>query len=53
MPVYGLPQDESALAVISRVFADREVVAVPCRPLIEQHGSLHCVTMQIPRGVLK
>lgn len=53
VPVYGLPQDEEALSVIARVFSDRETVAVPCRPLIEQHGSLHCVTMQIPRGVLQ
>jgi agmatine deiminase len=53
VPVYGLPQDEAALAVIGRAFPDREVVAVPCRQLIEQHGSLHCVTMQIPQGVLK
>ena len=53
VPVYGLPQDVEALSVIARVFSDRETVAVPCRPLIEQHGSLHCVTMQIPRGVLQ
>ena len=53
VPVYGLPQDDAALSVFSRVFAEREIIAVPCRPLIEQHGSLHCVTMQIPRGVLK
>jgi len=53
VPVYGLPQDEAALAVIGRVFPDRAIVAVPCRQLIEQHGSLHCVTMQIPQGVLK
>jgi len=53
VPVYGLAQDDSALAVIERVFSDREIVAIPCRPLIEQHGSLHCVTMQIPQGVLK
>ncbi len=51
VPVYGLPQDEAALAVIHRAFPDRAVVAVPCRQLIEQHGSLHCVTMQIPQGV--
>ncbi len=53
VPVYGLPQDDAALSVFSRVFPDREIVAVPCRPLIEQHGSLHCITMQIPLGVLK
>ncbi len=53
VPVYGVPQDQTALTVIARLFPDREIVAIPCRPLIEQHGSLHCVTMQIPRGVLK
>lgn len=52
VPVYNCPQDESALAVISSAFRDREIIAVPCRPLIEQHGSLHCVTMQLPQGVL-
>ncbi|GAF95121.1 unnamed protein product, partial [marine sediment metagenome] len=31
----------------------REIVAIPCRPLIWQNGSLHCMTMQLPRGVLK
>lgn len=52
-PVYNSPRDDLALAVIRRAFPGREIVAVPCRPLIEQHGSLHCVTMQIPQGVLK
>jgi agmatine deiminase len=53
VPVYNNIQDELALAIISSVFSDREIIAIPCRPLIEQHGSLHCVTMQIPQGVLK
>ncbi len=53
VPVYDSPRDELALAILSSAFPDREIVAVPCRPLIEQHGSLHCVTMQLPQGVLK
>ena len=52
MPTYGIPQDDAALECIGRVFPDREIVAIDCRPLIAQHGSLHCVTMQIPQGVL-
>ena len=27
--------------------------SVDCRALIKQHGSLHCVTMQYPMGVIK
>ncbi|MEE1063204.1 MAG: agmatine deiminase family protein, partial [Paludibacteraceae bacterium] len=33
-------------------FKDREVIGVDCQTLIRQHGSLHCVTMQYPEGVL-
>ena len=53
IPAYGVPHaDEAAAAVLQQAFPDRYVVPVPCRSLIEQNGSLHCVTMQLPRGVL-
>ncbi len=52
MPAYGDPADAAAARVLAAAFAGREIVPVPCRPLIEQNGSLHCVTMQLPRGVL-
>lgn len=52
VPVYGDPSDDLALSIIGGAFSGREIVAVPCRPLLEQHGSLHCVAMQIPEGVL-
>ena len=48
VPVYGVPQDEPALATLRTCFPDREVIGVDCRWLIRQYGSLHCVTMQIP-----
>lgn len=48
LPVYGQPStDDLAVEIISRVF-DRPVIPVDCRALIRQHGSLHCMTMQIP-----
>ncbi|HEX4479420.1 MAG TPA: agmatine deiminase family protein [Rudaea sp.] len=52
MPTYGDPADEAAAQVIQRAHPDRQVVAVPCRPLIWQNGSLHCMTMQLPEGIL-
>ncbi|QQQ03396.1 agmatine deiminase family protein [Lysobacter enzymogenes] len=52
MPAYGDAADDAAQAVLAQAFPDREIVAVPCRPLIWQNGSLHCVTMQLPRGVV-
>ncbi len=44
--------DSTALACIAKVFPGREIIGIDCLPLLEQHGSLHCVTMQLPQGVL-
>ncbi len=53
MPAYDDPADDAALAVLAEAFPDREIIPIPCRPLIWQNGSLHCITMQLPRGVLQ
>lgn len=52
VPTYHVPQDEAALKILQTVFPDREVIGIDCRPLILQHGSLHCVTMQYPINVV-
>src|SRR5690606_24164672 len=41
MPAYGDPADSAAAAVLAQAFPGREIVQVPCRPLIWQNGSLH------------
>ncbi len=50
MPAYGDDADATAADILARAFPGREVVPVPCRPLIWQNGSLHCITMQLPHG---
>ncbi|NZA28025.1 agmatine deiminase family protein [Luteimonas sp. SJ-92] len=50
MPAYDDPADAEARAVLQRAFPAREIVPVPCRALIWQNGSLHCLTMQLPAG---
>lgn len=52
MPAYDDPADEAAAGVLAQAFPGREIVRVPCRPLIWQNGSLHCITMQLPAGAL-
>ncbi|MDQ3617656.1 MAG: agmatine deiminase family protein [Pseudomonadota bacterium] len=52
MPAYGDPADQTAATVLEKAFPDREIVPVPCRSLIWQNGSLHCLTMQLPEGVV-
>lgn len=51
VPTYGVPQDGEALARLKPCFPRHEVIGIDCRPLIHQYGSLHCVTMQIPKAV--
>jgi len=52
VPTYDDPADRVALERLQDCFPGREVIGIDCLPLIYQHGSLHCVTMQIPAGVL-
>ena len=51
VPAYGDPADDEAARIIGEAHPGREVVQVPCRPLIWQNGSLHCITMQLPAGI--
>lgn len=52
-PTYDHPAlDAAAAQAIRQAYPDRDVVGVDCRALICQHGSLHCATMQYPRGVV-
>ncbi|MDY6815003.1 MAG: agmatine deiminase family protein [Pseudomonadota bacterium] len=52
LPVYGVAQDDEAIEVMQGIFPDREIIPIDCQPLLCQHGSLHCVTMQFPAGVV-
>jgi agmatine/peptidylarginine deiminase len=51
VPSYEDPADEVAAQQLQRCFPEREIVQIPCLPVIQQYGSLHCLTMQFPRGV--
>ena len=53
-PTYAQPEtDEQARQALQRAFPRHDIVGIDCRALIRQHGSLHCATMQFPRGVLQ
>lgn len=48
VPTYNSAKDQKALKILSGVFPKREIVGIDCNVLIKQHGSLHCITMQLP-----
>ena len=52
VPTYDVETDAVALERLKAAVPDREIVSVPSRALIYQHGSLHCATMQFPRGFM-
>lgn len=52
VPTYADPaHDRAALAAVAAACPGLEVVGIDCTVLVEQHGSLHCMTMQIPNEV--
>ena len=51
VPIYNVPQDQEALDIIQSIFPERKVIGLDCLPLIDQHGSLHCISMQYPEQV--
>ena len=49
VPTYADPnRDADALAAVARACPGFAIIAIDCTVLVEQHGSLHCMTMQIP-----
>ena len=53
VPTYAQPDlDAEAIRLMTQAFPDRDVIGIDCRSIIRQHGSLHCCTMQFPKGVL-
>ena len=52
VPTYDDVSDKLALAQIQQAYPEHTIVGINCLPIIEQFGSLHCITMQLPRGFL-
>ena len=52
-PTYGQPDlDAEALRLIGQAFPGRDIIGIDSRPIIRQHGSIHCCTMQYPERVI-
>ena len=53
-PTYNQPEkDEEAKRQIRLAFPDREIIGVDSLTIIRQHGSIHCLTMQLPKGAVR
>ncbi|MDD5461904.1 MAG: agmatine deiminase family protein [Methylococcales bacterium] len=52
VPAYDDTMDEVALQRLAECFPQHDIIPIPCRPLVHQYGSLHCMTMQFPEGIV-
>lgn len=50
VPTYGFSTDEKALAILKSVFTSYDVVGIDCAVLVREHGSLHCMTMNLAKS---
>ncbi len=48
MPSYGVPADEKAYEVISKLFPERKTVMVDINAIAPGGGGIHCITQQQP-----
>ncbi|MBH24368.1 MAG: agmatine deiminase [Myxococcales bacterium] len=53
VPTYRDRRDAEALQVVAEAHPGRRVIGVDCLGVIQQGGSLHCLTMQLPRGATR
>lgn len=51
VPAYDDPKDSIAQEQLRQCFPAHKIIAVPCRPIVHQYGSLHCMTMQFPEFI--
>lgn len=54
MPTHDDPErDAAAASALQTAFPTREIIGIDARIVVQQHGSLHCLTMQLPTGTLR
>jgi agmatine/peptidylarginine deiminase len=53
VPIYRDKSDKTALIQVQKAYPNYQIIGIDCLPLIHQFGSLHCISMQLPKGLLK
>lgn len=55
LPQFGgenTESDQQAVSIMKKLCPDRKIIPVPARELLLGGGNIHCLTQQIPKGVL-
>ncbi len=53
LPVYQHPaSDKLAIENLGKAFPAHKIIPIDCKPLIMEHGSLHCISMQLLKDII-
>lgn len=52
-PIYQQLEDDIALEIIRKAYPEHRIIAINSLPLVQQFGSIHCISMQVPEGTLR
>ena len=50
VPVFGISQDQEALAIYQAAMPDYEIIPINCAAAANGGGAVHCLTKEVPRG---
>lgn len=53
LPKFGVKEDEYAFNLFKQVFKDKKVIQIYSKEILLGGGNIHCITMQVPKGVKK
>lgn len=53
LPQFGDENDAEAVRILSELMPERKIYPIPARPIIVGGGNIHCITQQIPLGLVK
>lgn len=52
LPQFDDPHDQLAMDVLKEAFPDRKIIPIYARDIIVGGGNIHCITQQIPKGIV-
>ena len=52
VPQFDDINDKSAIDILSEAFPDRKIIPIYARDIIVGGGNIHCITQQIPDGIV-
>lgn len=52
LPIYKDNNDQNAIKILQNALPKHKIIPIDCSVLIRQHGSLHCISMQLPYKTL-